>query len=84
MTPDHHPLASPSSPLQWLQSYPAHLAQTWTMGSGESLSERNRLQALARLVAYGVAAVEPGLFGHRSGARGAAGAGAGALELGRR
>jgi acetyltransferase len=26
--------------LQWLQSYPAHLLQTWTMASGESLSVR--------------------------------------------
>jgi acetyltransferase len=40
MTPDHHPLANPSSPLQWLQSYPAHLSQTWTMPSGESLTVR--------------------------------------------
>ena len=40
MTPDHHPLASCSSPLQWLRSYPAYLSQTWTMGSGESLSVR--------------------------------------------
>ena len=40
MTPDHNPLASSSSPLQWLQSYPAHLSQTWTMASGESLSVR--------------------------------------------
>ena len=40
MTPDHHPLASPSSPLQWLQNYPAHLSQTWMMASGASLSVR--------------------------------------------
>jgi len=40
MTPDHHPLARPSSPLQWLQSYPAHLSQTWTLASGESLCLR--------------------------------------------
>jgi acetyltransferase len=26
--------------LQWLQSYPAHLSQTWTIASGESLSVR--------------------------------------------
>jgi acetyltransferase len=41
MTPDHHALApSPQSPSHWLHSYPAHLSQTWTLASGESLRVR--------------------------------------------
>jgi acetyltransferase len=41
MTPDHHALARlPDSPPHWLHSYPAHLARTWTLASGESLSVR--------------------------------------------
>ena len=41
MTPDHHTLAPlPQSPSHWLHSYPAHLSQTWTLASGESLSVR--------------------------------------------
>ena len=41
MTPDHHALAPlPQSPSHWLHSYPAHLSQTWTLASGESLSVR--------------------------------------------
>ena len=41
MTPDHQALAPlPQSPSHWLHSYPAHLSQTWTLASGESLSVR--------------------------------------------
>ena len=41
MTTDHHALAPlPQSPAHWLHSYPAHLSQTWTLASGESLSVR--------------------------------------------
>jgi acetyltransferase len=41
MTLDHHALARlPDSPAHWLHGYPAHLARTWTLASGESLSVR--------------------------------------------
>ena len=41
MTPDHHTLARlPDTPPHWLESYPAHLSQTWTVASGESLRMR--------------------------------------------
>ena len=38
-------------------------------------AEKNGLKPMARLVAYGIGAVEPGFFGIGPGARGAAGAG---------
>jgi acetyltransferase len=41
MTPNHHALALlPQSPSHWLQSYPAHLSQTWTLPAGHSLVVR--------------------------------------------
>ena len=41
MTPDHHAFAPlPQSPPHWLDSYPAHLSQTWTLASGGSLRVR--------------------------------------------
>jgi acetyltransferase len=41
MTPGQRALAPPSqSPSHWLHSYPAHLSQTWTLASGESLLVR--------------------------------------------
>ena len=41
MTPDHRALAGlPGSPSHWLHSYPAHLSQTWTLPSGQSLVVR--------------------------------------------
>jgi acetyltransferase len=41
MTPDHHAFAPlTQSPPHWLDSYPAHLSQTWTLPSGGSLRVR--------------------------------------------
>jgi acetyltransferase len=41
MTPDDGALAQrPDGPSHWLQSYPAHLSQTWTLPSGQSLVVR--------------------------------------------
>jgi GNAT superfamily N-acetyltransferase len=41
MTQDHRALAElPSNPAHWLYSYPAHLSQTWSLPSGESLRVR--------------------------------------------
>jgi len=41
MTPDHHSFARlRDSPSHWLHSYPAHLARTWILASGESLRVR--------------------------------------------
>ena len=41
MTTDPHAHAPlPQSPSHWLNSYPAHLSQTWILSSGESLRVR--------------------------------------------
>ncbi len=41
MPPDHRMLAAlPDSSSHWLHSYPAHLSQTWTLPSGQSLVVR--------------------------------------------
>jgi acetyltransferase len=40
MTPDDHTLPSVAKSSYWLHSYPAHLSQTWTLPSGESLRVR--------------------------------------------
>ena len=41
MTPDHHSFPRlRDSPSHWLHSYPAHLARTWILASGESLRVR--------------------------------------------
>jgi len=41
MPPDHHMLAAlPDSSSHWLHSYPAHLSQTWTLPSGQSVVVR--------------------------------------------
>ena len=40
MTPDDHTLPSVAKSSYWLHSYPAHLSQTWTLPSGESLCVR--------------------------------------------
>jgi acetyltransferase len=41
MTPSHQtPARLPASVPHWLQSYPAHLSQTWTLASGQSVSVR--------------------------------------------
>src|ERR1700694_4313263 len=40
MTPDDHTLPSMAKSSFWMLSYPAHLARTWTLPSGESLGVR--------------------------------------------
>jgi acetyltransferase len=41
MTPDHPMSAAPQGhPTHWLRSYPAHLARTWLLPSGQSLRVR--------------------------------------------
>ena len=41
MAPDHHPDSTlRNRSTHWLHSYPAHLSQIWTLGSGESLFVR--------------------------------------------
>jgi len=41
VTPDHHSFPRlRDSPSHWLHSYPAHLARTWILASGESLRVR--------------------------------------------
>jgi acetyltransferase len=40
MTPDHHALPYVAKSSCWILSYPAHLARTWTLPSGELLRVR--------------------------------------------